>query len=167
MHIFLVDERYVDDSDKNSNANLVRNTVGKNAKGFHIVFPNPSLPLQEYVEDYGKRLNELFATHGVPDVLTLGMGPDGHIASLFPTVPAESFDENRTTLHSTTEKFAVRDRISITMPIIKKAKKHVFLMKGKDKLELWNEMISSNEDHTRWPAHDVLEEKKTTLIVGV
>jgi 6-phosphogluconolactonase len=145
----------------------VRSTLGKNATGFQLVVPNPSLPLQEYVQDYAKKLNELFTNRGLPDVLTIGMGPDGHIASLFPPVPSQAFDENLTALHSTTDKFAVRDRISITMPVIKKAKKHVFLMKGKDKLELWNEMISANVDHTRWPAHDVLAEKKTTLIVGV
>ncbi len=40
-------------------------------------------------------------------------------------------------------------------------------MKGKDKLEVWNQMIeNAHEGRERWPATEVIQQGRTTLIFG-
>ncbi len=113
-----------------------------------------------------------------PDIVTVGLGPDGHIASLFPPVSADCFDESHSgnffnaihlfsVIHTTTTKFAVFDRITVTIGILKSAKFAVFFMKGKDKLDVWNQMISEPDKRERWPAQEVLKTGNVTLIASV
>jgi 6-phosphogluconolactonase/glucosamine-6-phosphate isomerase/deaminase len=108
-------------------------------------------------------LKVLFEKQG-NDLVTLGVGPDGHIASLFPPVTKEALDSNRIVLHTTTSQFAVFDRITVTIPILKKSKAHAFFLKGKDKVEMWKKMISEWFNPERWPAHEVLATKNSTVI---
>lgn len=67
------------------------------------------------------------------DIVMLGVGPDGHVASLFPGRPA---------LHDTRQVCAVRDspkppptRITLTMPVLKRAREVWFVVAGEDKAE--------------------------------
>lgn len=97
----------------------------------------------------------------------LGLGPDGHIASLFPpTVVKEGFSKEHAVIHTTTTRFAVKDRITLTLPYITPAKNAVFFMTGEEKLAIWKEMISSAYNPERWPAHDVINVGNTTLLSG-
>jgi len=169
--IFLVDERYISKENKDSNCNLVSRTLllsaGDKIPRDHVIFPNTELPLQECVADYGNQIKALIDNHGSPSILTLGLGPDGHIASLFPPVVKEGFEDGKPVIHTTTTKFAVADRFTLTMPIITSAHQHVFFMKGKDKLDVWSQMLqTANEGHERWPALDVLKQGHTNLILG-
>lgn len=70
-------------------------------------------------------------------------------------------------LHTTTTQFAVFDRITVTTGTLKSAKAAVFFLKGKDKLDVWEKMISEPNMRERWPAQEVLAAGKTTLIVTV
>jgi len=167
VHIFLVDDRYISLEDKDSNQNMLNKTLFKNGKIGHLLFPDPTIkPIEDCCKDYEKRLKILFASSktGHADFVTLGLGPDGHIASLFPPVAKEGFNEDISVIHTTTTKFAVFDRITVSIGILKKAKEHVFFMKGKDKLEVWNQMVSEPNNPERWPAQEVLAKKHTTLI---
>lgn len=168
VYIFAVDERYISKDDKDSNHNLVTRTLLSNAKvpQHQIIFPHTTLPLDECIKDYEKRLKEVFDKHGI-DIVTLGVGPDGHIASLFPPVLKEAFEPKNIVLHTTTKQFAVFDRISTTIPVLKSAKRQVFFLKGKDKVEMWDGMISEWFKPERWPAHEILATKKSALIAAL
>jgi len=83
--VFLVDERYIEASNSDSNQYLVRSTLLKNAiiPEKNLVFPDTSLPIDECISKYAKDLIQLFNDH-LPTLVTLGIGEDGHIASLLP-----------------------------------------------------------------------------------
>lgn len=149
--IFLVDDRYVPADHEDSNQKLIRETLLENASipDSHIIFPDTDLPLHECIHEYDMRLAGVLSS-GIPHMITLGLGEDGHIASLFPPVPEEAF-KNRLVIHTETDQFAVHDRISTTMVVIGSAESKIFFLKGKGKKKTWEEMIASEEDKQRWP----------------
>ncbi|MSR87177.1 6-phosphogluconolactonase, partial [Candidatus Peribacteria bacterium] len=100
--VFLVDDRYIRADDPNSNQFLLRSTLLKNATipESQIIFPDTTLPLPECVKLYGQHLNDLLKK-GPPDLVTLGMGDDGHIASLFPPLGDDAFG-SACAIHTTT-----------------------------------------------------------------
>jgi len=165
--LFLVDDRYVPADSPDSNQKLVLETILKNAPipEEQLLFPDTSLPLEQCVEQYDRRLSTLFR-RGTPDIVTLGMGDDGHIASLFPPVTGDAFLPGKSAIHTTTDRFAIHDRISVTLPILQSAKVPVFLIKGADKRIVWDEMIAAKENPRRWPAQLVLEEGRATAVMG-
>lgn len=162
---FLVDDRYVRGDDPNSNQFLLRSTLLKNAAipESQIIFPDTTLPLPQCVALYDQHLNSLLHK-GPPDIVTLGMGDDGHIASLFPPLADDAFGP-ALVMHTMTEKFAVRDRMSVTVPVLTKATQAVFFLKGADKKKRWEEMMKSGEDERKWPAKLIIESVPTTVIL--
>lgn len=158
VSIFLVDDRYIDPTDNDSNQKLVRETLLVNADipESQIIFPNTLSPLEDCIAIYEQKLAQLLS-QGIPHIVTLGLGEDGHIASLFPPVPAEGYAD-RLVIHTTTDTFAVHDRISTTMVVIGSADRKIFFLKGEGKQFVWNEMMQSDatEDMDRWPARAAL-----------
>lgn len=163
--IFLVDDRYVPADSTDSNQFLLRSTLLKNAPipESQIIFPDTTLPISACVDLYDKHLKSLLRK-GSPDIVSLGMGDDGHIASLFPPLEDSAFGPAGGAIHTTTDKFAVKDRISVTMPVLERARRAVFFLRGAKKRRLWEEMIGSDEDKRRWPAKAILKSCVSTLI---
>ena len=181
--VFLVDDRFVPADDDNSNQLLVKKTLLLHAKipTKNICFPDTSLPLEECIQDYDKRLSALLEDHPA-DVVTLGMGDDGHIASLFPPLTDAAF--TGTAIHTTTPStgsplrqgyagqagqapgFAVHDRISVTMPILMDAASAFFFLKGAAKKKVWGEMMAAKQGPNRWPAKALFGSDKATVLVS-
>ncbi len=163
--IFLVDERYVPPDHKESNARLVRETLLHSAKipENQIIFPEVTLPLDACVQRYEKRLAALFRV-GYPDVVLLGLGEDGHIASLFPGDVDALLERERNVLHTQTDHFAVRDRITLTLPVLTSAETPLFLLKGEGKKKIFAETLSENTDPIEYPAHALLEAGRTVWV---
>jgi len=155
--IYLIDERYVPSHHPDSNQKMIRETLLSHADipEDQIYFPDTSMQLVECVSDYEQRLKECLRI-GSTNILVLGMGEDGHIASLFPPVPQAAFGDHLV-IHTETDTFAVRDRISVTMPVLEAAISAVFLLKGEKKQKTWQQMMKSHEDEKRWPAKAILE----------
>jgi len=165
VHIFLTDERCVPPTDKGSNTALVRETLLLNTdipEG-NVVFPDTDLPLGDCITTYENDLKKLFLK-GLPDLILFGIGEDGHIASLFPPVREEKGLE--LVIHTVTETLQVRDRISLTLPVLTKAKTKLFMLTGEKKTAVWNEMLASNEGPERWPAKAILKSGDTEVLVG-
>lgn len=156
VSIFLVDDRYVPAHHPDSNQKLVRDTLLKHASipAQQILFPDTGKPLDECVLHYDLMLAGMLSA-GIPHIVTLGMGDDGHIASLFPPVPDAAYAD-RLVLHTVTDTFAVHDRISTTMVIIGSANSKIFFVKGKEKKRVWDEMMAAEDDMNRWPARATL-----------
>ena len=166
--IFLVDDRYIRRDDPRSNQFLLRSTLLKNAPipESQIVFPDTSLPYEECITLFDQHLTALFQKSS-PDLVTLGLGEDGHIASLFPPLKERAEDRGQRAIGTTTDRFAICERISVTLPVLTSARSALFLIKGGAKKRVWDEMMASTEGEARWPAKAVLENMETTLLFGL
>lgn len=162
--IFLIDDRYVRPDDPNSNQFLLRSTLLKHAPipESQIIFPDTTLPIDQCVPLYDRHLKDLLKK-GLPDLVTLGMGDDGHIASLFPPLSNNAFGP-AFVIHTTTEKFSVRDRISVTLPVLTTARQSIFFLKGAEKKRVWEEMMASEGGEKRWPAKAMIDKTDASVI---
>ena len=84
------------------------------------------------------------------DLLLLGMGEDGHTASLFPGAPA--LEETRERVVATTSPRAPKERITITPPVIEAAAHVVVLVSGEDKAEALARVLEGPLDEHALPA---------------
>lgn len=164
--IFLVDDRYVPHDHQDSNVSLIKTALLHHLPVQpHVIFPHTHLPIEDCVTNYDERLQEVLSKDAA-DIVVLGMGDDGHIASVFPPLTDEAFEPELYAIHTTTERFNVRDRISVTMPVLTKAKISVFLLKGEEKQRVWDTMISDKRDSRKWPAQAVLAEERGFAVIG-
>jgi len=150
VHLFWGDERCVPENDPRRNECMARATfidhVPIPAKNVH---PVPYRPFpQKSAESYELVLKSYFAGRRPSfDLILLGLGEDGHTASLFPgsSVLLES-EQWVAAVHSERTPLI---RISMTLPLINQARKILFLVSGKSKSrilhEIWND--SSNQHH--------------------
>lgn len=158
LQFFLVDDRYVPPNHKDSNQLLIRSTILVIQKAPFIV-PDTSLPIDECIADYDKQLSSI-----TPDLVILGMGDDGHIASLFPPLLPTAFGPANV-IHTTTDQFGVFDRISTTLPFLERAKHRLFLITGEKKVALFRSQEYENHDPSMFPAHALFDDR-TTWILG-
>ena len=158
VDLTLVDDRWVDPSHKDSNEMLVRTHLIKN-KAKKINF----LPLKnnsKTAKDGHKASEELLQQVKSPfDVVVLGMGSDGHTASLFPC--SEELTEgmnlnNPCRLIATSPKTAPYDRMSLTAKAIIDSKNVFLYLNGSDKLNTL-ELAMTNKDAMKMPIYYFLE----------
>ena len=121
VHLFLTDERYVPHEHSDSNSHMLETSLLKQHEGqwgsVHTF--DTALPIDESLEKFDLALNAV--PDDTFDLLVLGVGTDGHIASLFPGTM--KIDTTERVVHTTTGVHAVHDRLTITAPVIMKAKK--------------------------------------------
>jgi len=68
------------------------------------------------------------------------------------------------TVRTTTDRFAVHDRISVTLPVLTNACSKIFLLRGKEKKKIWEEMLADDADERRWPAKAILASGNVTVV---
>jgi len=137
VDVYMGDERVVPPDDPDANQRLVRESLleGLGAAGPVGSFtPMPTTgPVEDCVAEYQKNLAAVLAGPGI-DLIHLGMGPDGHTASLFPNAPtlnagadelvAATQDPNGVNPHP---------RLTVTLPVIDSARVAVFTVAGDSK----------------------------------
>jgi 6-phosphogluconolactonase len=133
VHLWLGDERCVPGGDPESNARMVRESLYANARA-----EPPSLHELERPEQpedaawlYGLAIRDR-VPDGVFDIVLLGMGPDGHTASLFPGHPGLEVRDAPC--------FAVREapkpppeRVTLSLPVLRAARYTLLLATGAEK----------------------------------
>jgi 6-phosphogluconolactonase len=86
------------------------------------------------------------------DLVLMGLGGDGHILSLFPNATALGAS-SRILMDVNVEDALVSHRVTMTMPVVNKASKIVFLVSGEEKSAILKETLEGDYDPRRYPAH--------------
>jgi len=122
------------------------------ANVFRIPAENPDA--REAAKAYEQTLRQFFEipAGGFPrfDIVLLGMGPDGHTASLFPGTLALQ-EESRWVVSNWVEKFKT-DRITLTLPVLNRAAVVMFLVSGQDKAQPLKEVLEGKESGELLPS---------------
>lgn len=90
------------------------------------------------------------------DLVLLGMGPDGHTASLFPQTQA--LDETKRWVVANPVPQLHTQRLTLTRPILNRAREVLFLVAGADKAERLAEVLAGPADPKRLPSQTIQPE---------
>jgi 6-phosphogluconolactonase len=135
IHFFWGDERFVPADDARNNFRMARENLIKRIpippENVHPIVTSFALP-EQAAQEYEKVLRTYIAESGPSfDVLFLGVGIEGHTASLFPESPALG-ERNRWAV-SVRAPAEPPVRISLTFPVLRRAREAYFLLAGADK----------------------------------
>ena len=136
VDVFVGDERVVPPDDVDANQRLIREALLDPVGGAGSFSPMPTVgPLGECVAAYQRTMSDLVTGPGI-DLIHLGMGPDGHTASLFPG--AATLEAEPGVLVAATEDpngVNPHPRLTLTLPTINSARLAVFTVAGASKAE--------------------------------
>jgi len=157
MFFFWGDERHVPPTDPDSNYRMADETMLSKipvaaANVFRMKTENPDAAA--VAEDYEQTLRKFFQVEPgqVPtfDLILLGMGPDGHTASLFPHTAALQ-EKSRLVLANWVEKMKTY-RITLTLPVLNAGGCVIFLVSGTDKATALHAVLEEDVPGEQYPA---------------
>lgn len=129
LSVYFADERCVAPDSPDLNANALRAAFGPRLAELAAFHP---MSCETGPEDYEQLLSEV----GPLDLLQLGMGPDGHTASLFPNSPALNASPQRLVVVNHDQSGKNRfERLTLTYGAIAQASLVVFAVIGEDKAD--------------------------------
>ncbi len=155
VHLFWSDERYVPSDSDLSNYHMVRETLISHipipAENVHPMPTNLSPP-EECARAYETELLKFFGAEPPAfDVQLLGIGPEGHTASLFPDSPA--LDEKSRWVAAVRVPAEPPERITLTPVVLNKGRNTFFLAAGENKRPILSAIrAESNAQTSRYPA---------------
>jgi 6-phosphogluconolactonase len=157
MFFFFGDERHVPPTDPESNYRMADESLLSKVpvppgNVFRIAAENPDAAAA--AEAYEKTLQKFFALQPgqfpVFDLILLGMGPDGHTASLFPGT-AGLQEKSRLVIANWVEKFKT-SRITLTLPVLNAARCVTFLVSGMDKAPALHAVLEGDAPGEQYPS---------------
>jgi len=158
VHLFWGDERCVPPTHADSNylqtaAHLI-SRLDIPMKNIHRI--QGELPPIQAAAEYQAELQHYFGANPVFDLVLLGLGPDGHTASLFPGTQALEEKEKWVAAvpHSTPPPPLV-DRVSLTLPVLNASRQVLFLVAGAEKADVVARIFKSPSGEPLLPAQRV------------
>jgi len=135
IHVFQVDERVAPAGDPDRNATHLRACFEGTPLGSdHIhAMPVEDFDLDGAARRYAATLQELAGAPATLDLIHLGLGPDGHTASLVPNDPVLAVTDRDVAL---TGIYQGRRRMTLTYPTLNRARAILWLATGSDKAEV-------------------------------
>ena len=136
VHIVQVDERVAPTGHSDRNLTHLQETLLEHAplrpEQIHAM-PVESSDLESAAKHYALTLSEIAGSPPVLDVVHLGLGPDGHTASL---VPGDAILQVTSQDVALTGVYQGRRRMSLTYPIIDRSRRVLWLVTGAEKIEM-------------------------------
>lgn len=155
IHVFWGDERYVPPDHPDSNQNMARQAWLNQVKipSFNI-HPIPTDAVEPTIaaNQHEAELEEFFQVHPGEfpafDLILLGMGDDGHTASLFPQTEALTVTDRLITVGQKDG----QPRITFTAPLINHAHTVIFLVAGASKRPALQAVFAPEGDDSQYPS---------------
>jgi len=149
-HILLTDERFVSRESSDSNYRMVKENILDS-----VDVPEENLhffPIKETVQvsaqDFEEELKSFFEVNmgGVPglDLAILGVGEDGHTASLFPE--DDAILEQERLVRSVKQDKLKNERLTLTLPVINNSQNIFFLVTGENKAQVMKKILDENAE---------------------
>jgi 6-phosphogluconolactonase len=136
VHLFQVDERIAPAGDKDRNLTHLRESflqyVPLRPEQIHAM-PVEAVELHVAARAYALELEAIAASPSVLDLVHLGLGPDGHTASLVPGDPVLNDVSEDVAL---TGIYQGRRRMTLTYPILNRARRILWVVTGGEKVEM-------------------------------
>ena len=136
VHVYQVDERIAPAGDPDRNLTHLRESLLEHApmrpEQIHPM-PVESADLEAAAKQYAATLREFAGSPAVLDLAHLGMGPDGHTASLVPGDPVLGVTDADVAL---TGVYMGRRRMTLTYPLLNRSRRILWLVTGSEKVEM-------------------------------
>ena len=156
VHVFQVDERVAPDGHPDRNLTHLRESLLQHAPlppaQMHAM-PVESRDLEAAALEYAEALRAVLGSPPVLDLVHLGLGPDGHTASLVPGDAVLSVADADVAL---TGVYQGRQRMTLTYPAINRARRILWVVTGSEKAEALHRL---SEGDTSIPAGRVSREQ--------
>jgi len=165
VHIYFGDERFVPHTHVDSNFKMASQALLE-----HVELPQNNIhrvatdlaSAQLAAEDYQSTMSELLLkdANGIPqfDLVLLGLGPDGHTASLFPDT--NILHQHNKLCDAVFVKKFDSWRISITFPVINHAKHILLLSEGDGKVDIVKELVNIEQNEEKYPVQMIKPENE-------
>jgi 6-phosphogluconolactonase len=154
-YLFFVDERHVPLNDETSNylmtqEYLLSKVPVPSANVFAMT--DGKQPVERAASSYEIKMGKFFGTGAPPrfDLALMGMGDDGHTASLFPGMPQVNELERWVVGYYVDS--SKKERVSLTFPVLNASRFLLVLLEGEKKAKMAREVLKGPSDPPRYPA---------------
>jgi 6-phosphogluconolactonase len=144
VHVIQVDERIAPAGDKDRNLTHLRESLLSHApipeNQIHAM-PVEAADLDQACRDYTALLNSICGNPAVIDLAHLGLGPDGHTASLIPGDPVCEVHDAEVAL---TGLYQNRRRMTLTYPILNRSRHVLWVVTGAEKAPMLPRLLAGD-----------------------
>ena len=145
VHLYQVDERVAPAGDSDRNLTHLRESLLLHApltpEQVHAM-PVESPDLQSAAAQYALALQQIVGSPPVLDLVHLGLGPDGHTASLVPGDPVLKITDADV---GVTGVYQGRQRMTLTYPALNRARRVLWVVTGSEKVEMLRRLMDGDE----------------------
>lgn len=163
VNVYWADERYVPHTSPESNYGNALNAFLSKLPLINIYPVNTLLPCEQCAYKYEKLLHDNLPHNnlGTPvfDIVLLGMGDDGHIASLFPG--SQILNESKKSVACVYVDKVKMNRISLTFPVLNNALNRIIVFTGANKVRIFNEACDELTSD-KYPVQGLFKSKSET-----
>jgi 6-phosphogluconolactonase len=143
VHVVQVDERVAPPGDPDRNLTHLRESLDQAPISIGRIHQMPveSADLEAAATAYATTLQQVAGTPPVLDLVHLGLGPDGHTASLVPDDPVLTVEDADVAI---TGVYQGRRRMTLTYPIINRSRRVLWIVTGKEKTRALRRLLDGD-----------------------
>ncbi len=145
-HVFFADERFVPDTHKDSNFRMIKESLLDSVriprKNIHFIqtdLPDAASAAERYESNIALFFGLSRGAFPEFDLVMLGIGTDGHTASLFPG--SDAVREKRRIALAVSAGKKKHERITLTLPVLNKARNVIFFLMGRHKAKVLRAVV--------------------------